>query len=73
MYDLLRYVVAQTQPDLILLTGDYVYGDYDDNGSCFREQTDFFDSLGVYWAPIFGNHDNDSDSNYARWLEEGWE
>lgn len=73
MYDLLRYVVEQTKPDLILLTGDYVYGDYDDNGSCFREQTDFFDSLGIYWAPIFGNHDNDSDSNYARWLEEGWE
>ena len=36
MYDLLRYVVEQTKPDLILLTGDYVYGDYDDNGSCFK-------------------------------------
>lgn len=73
MYDILDYVIDQTQPDLILLTGDYVYGDYDDNGSCFREQTDYFDSKGVYWAPIYGNHDNDSDSDYAVWLEEGWE
>ncbi|MBR4420302.1 MAG: metallophosphoesterase [Clostridia bacterium] len=72
VYDIVRYVVDQTKPDLILLTGDFVYGDYDDNGSLFREQTDFFDSLGIYWAPIFGNHDNDSDSNYAIWLEEGW-
>ena len=73
IYDIVRYTVEQTNPDLILLTGDYVYGDYDDNGSLFREQTDFFDSLGIYWAVIFGNHDNDSDSEYARWLEEGWD
>ncbi len=73
MYDILRYVINATKPDLILVTGDYVYGDYDDNGSCFREQTQFFDSMGIYWAPIYGNHDNDSDSEYARWLEEGWE
>ena len=72
IYDIVRYTVEQTNPDLILLTGDYVYGDYDDNGSLFREQTDFFDSLGIYWAVIFGNHDNDSDSEYARWLEDGW-
>ena len=73
MYDIIDYVVEETKPDLILITGDYVYGDYDDNGSLFREQTDYFDSLGIYWAVIFGNHDNDSDSEYARWLEEGWE
>ena len=73
MYDILTYTINEAKPDLILLTGDFVYGDYDDNGSLFREQTDFFDSLGIYWAPIFGNHDNDSDSDYARWLEEGWE
>lgn len=73
MYDILRYVVEQTQPDLILLTGDYVYGEYDDNGSCFREQTEFFDELGIYWAPIFGNHDNDADSNYSAYTEKGYE
>ena len=70
IYDIVRKTVEATDPDLILLTGDYVYGDYDDNGSLFREQTDFFDSLGIYWAPIYGNHDNDSDSEYAVWLDE---
>lgn len=72
IYDIVRQTVEATEPDLILLTGDYVYGDYDDNGSLFREQTDFFDSLGIYWAPIFGNHDNDSDSEYAVWLDEDY-
>lgn len=70
IYDIVRDTVEATNPDLILLTGDYVYGDYDDNGSLFREQTDFFDSLGIYWAPIYGNHDNDSDSEYAVWMDE---
>ena len=69
IYDIVTQVVEATQPDLILLTGDYVYGDYDDNGTLFREQTDYFDSLGIFWAPIFGNHDNDSDSLYSTWVD----
>lgn len=72
IYDIVRQTVEATDPDLILITGDYVYGDYDDNGSLFREQTDFFDSLGIYWAPIYGNHDNDSDSEYAVWMDEDY-
>lgn len=76
VYDIVRQTVEETKPDLILLTGDYVVGDYDDNGSLFREQTDFFDSLGIYWAPIFGNHDNDCDLELGIelgiWVDEGW-
>lgn len=65
VYDIVRQTVENTKPDLIVITGDFVYGDYDDNGKLFREQTDFFDSLQIYWIPIFGNHDNASDSNYS--------
>lgn len=72
VYDIVRQTVEATDPDLILITGDYVVGDYDDNGTLFREQTDFFDSLGIYWAPIFGNHDNDCDSELAVWLDSEW-
>lgn len=69
IYDIVRQTVEETQPDLILITGDYVYGEYDDNGTLFREQTDFFDSLKIYWAPVFGNHDNDSNSEYSQWVD----
>lgn len=72
IYDIVNYVIEQTKPDLILITGDYVYGDYDDNGTLFREQTDYFDSKGIFWAPMFGNHDCDSDSEYAVWLDEDY-
>lgn len=69
IYDICDYVIEQTQPDLILITGDYVYGDYDPNGTLFRQQTDYFDSKGIFWAPMFGNHDGDSDSNFATWID----
>ena len=31
--DHIRSIIAQTHPDLIILTGDIVYGSFDDNGS----------------------------------------
>lgn len=37
-----------------------VYGEFDDNGSLFREFCTFMDSFEIPWAPIFGNHDNES-------------
>lgn len=69
LYDIVDDVIEQTNPDLILITGDYVYGDYDHNGTLFRQQTDYFDSKGIFWAPLFGNHDGDSESDYALWLD----
>ena len=32
-YNFLYETVAATQPDLIIMTGDNVYGEFDDNGS----------------------------------------
>lgn len=52
--------VKQANPDLILLTGDIVYGEFDDNGTSLQKLVAYMESLGIPWAPIFGNHENES-------------
>ena len=52
--------VQATDPDLILLTGDNVFGEFDDNGAELAWLIEKMDSYGILWAPIFGNHDNES-------------
>ena len=59
-YDYLREIIDATKPDLILITGDLVYGEFDDNGENFLELVEFFESYKIPWAPVFGNHDNES-------------
>ncbi len=59
-YKHMREVIKSTNPDLILITGDIVYGEFDDNGTVMMEFVEFMDSFEVPWAPIFGNHDNES-------------
>ena len=56
----LRETITAVQPDLIIMTGDLVYGEFDDNGSVWTRFVDFMDSFDIPWAPIFGNHDNES-------------
>ena len=56
----LKSLVAQTNPDLIFITGDMVYGSFDDNGTSLEWFCEFMDSFKIQWAPIFGNHDNES-------------
>ena len=53
-------LVSETSPDLIFITGDMVYGSFDDNGTVFEYFCKLMDSFGVPWAPVFGNHDNES-------------
>ena len=56
----IRETIEATKPDLILLTGDLVYGEIDDNGTSFLALVEFMESLNIPWAPVFGNHDNES-------------
>lgn len=56
----MRQIIERADPDLILLTGDIVYGEFDDNGSCLTEFVSFMESFEIPWAPIFGNHENES-------------
>ena len=59
-YQYIKETVQTTKPDLILVTGDLVYGEFDDNGSAFLGFISLMESLGVPWAPVFGNHEGES-------------
>lgn len=56
----IRETVTATKPDLILLTGDLVYGEFDDNGASLQALIAEMESFGIPWAPVFGNHENES-------------
>ena len=53
-------LIERTKPDLIVLTGDNVYGEFDDEGRMHRMLCERMESYGIPWAPVFGNHDNES-------------
>lgn len=56
----IRSLIAQSHPDLIFITGDIVYGSFDDNGTVFEWFCNLMDSFRIPWAPVFGNHDNEA-------------
>ena len=60
LYCYIRELVARTTPDLIIITGDITYGEFDDSGKSLEEFIDFMDSFGIPWAPVYGNHDNET-------------
>ena len=51
-YSQIRDLVAQTCPHLIIMTGDNVYGEFDDSGRVLVEFIGFMDSLGIPWAQV---------------------
>ena len=76
MYNnLFRYIiktVRDADPDLILIAGDLVYGEFDDDGTSLIALINCMDSLQIPWAPVFGNHENDSHMG-VRWQCEQFE
>lgn len=60
----IKRLVSEVQPDLITITGDIVCTD--STVYSIGRVTDLFDSLGIPWAPVFGNHDGEgnADLNY---------
>ena len=56
----IRSLIEQTKPDLIFITGDIVYGRFDDNGTALAWLCALLDTFCVPWAPVFGNHDNET-------------
>lgn len=63
-FDSIRLMVEKHQPDLITLSGDQFWKDSTIYSA--HRLTEFMDSLGIPWAPIYGNHDWDGncDLNY---------
>lgn len=59
-YDYVTEIIQATTPDLIIITGDLVYGAYDDNGSVLKAFIEFMDGFQIPWAPVFGNHEAES-------------
>jgi hypothetical protein len=61
--------VERVKPDLIVLTGDNIYGELDDSGEMWLELIGKMDSYGIPWCVVFGNHDNESGKG-VRWQVE---
>lgn len=66
----IRSLVTQTRPDLIFITGDLVYGSFDDNGMALKYFCSLMDSFEIPWAPVWGNHDNESARGIAWQCEQ---
>ena len=71
-YGYLREIITNTSPDLIIITGDIIYGEFDDDGDNMIEFVKFMESFNIPWAPVFGNHDNESKMG-ADWQSEQFE
>ena len=56
----IRETVNATSPDLILIAGDLVYGEFDHDGSGLISFIEFMDSFNIPWAPVLGNHETES-------------
>ena len=56
----IREIVENTSPDLILIAGDVVYGEFDHDGSALLSFVEFMDGFGIPWAPVLGNHETES-------------
>ena len=56
----IRETVENTKPDLILIAGDIVYGEFDHDGSALCSFIEFMETLNTPWAPVLGNHETES-------------
>ena len=71
-YDYLTEIITETKPHLIIMTGDLIYGKYDDNGTLLQSFIAFMESFKIPWAPVYGNHDNESKVG-VKWQNQKFE
>ena len=58
-FNQVRALVAETEPDYIVLTGDNVYGEFDHDGSNFMALVSLMESFQIPWSLVYGNHDGE--------------
>lgn len=63
----IRTLVQNTAPDLITLTGDQSWAGSD---SSYQKLFELLDGFGVFWAPVWGNHDNQDGAEFVNKLAE---
>lgn len=56
----IREIIDSTRPDLILIAGDIVYGEFDHDGSGLLSFIEFMEGFNIPWAPVLGNHETES-------------
>lgn len=64
-------MITAEQPDLVCVSGDIAFpipyqAGTINNKTAATIFADMMEQLGVYWAPVFGNHDTESFSYYSR-------
>ena len=60
MTDYLDGAVAAAAPDLIVHTGDFVYGEFDDSGRMLDRHIAIMESYGIPWTLALGNHERET-------------
>ena len=56
----LRGAVERTTPDVIVHTGDFSYGEFDDTGASFEKHIAMMDEFKKPWCLAFGNHERET-------------
>jgi Calcineurin-like phosphoesterase len=69
---LLATVLELEQPDLVILTGDIIAGadtPIPDSAKAWRMAVEPIERLGLPWAAVFGNHDDEGDLSRAELMQ----
>lgn len=54
--------IKQAKPDLIVHTGDFVYGEFDDSGKMLDRHIAIMERYGIPWTLALGNHERETKS-----------
>ncbi len=71
-YKYLEEIIRETKPDFIFIVGDLIYGEFDDKGTALLKFVEFMESFKIPWAPVFGNHDGETQKG-INWVCEQYE
>ena len=59
-YNLVKQLVSYSDPDLIVLTGDNIFGQFDPDLQVLDEFISVMDSFEIPWTTVMGNHDEET-------------